>query len=899
MARQAPMWRRYLTFWGRDIDRDLHDEVIFHIDARARELIEQGWDVASAREEARRAFGDVAEIAVQVRRIDRRTERERRITLYLAEIRDDLRFAFRQFRRDPRYWGGIMLTLVVGIATSTSLFAIVDGVLLKPLPYPAPDQLVVLRTFLLPGEYVQTRQRATTMDVAAYYPAPREVTLDIGGQPARLRAAGVTSDLFDVLGVQPILGRRFSRDEMRPDGPGIQGSDFWRTFGVVIISTGVWEQYFGGSPDVIGRTLRVENVSHTIVGVMPAGFNFPARNVALWFPHRIDPADLWTGNVAAMIGRLRPDHTVGQARAELRTLMPTYLEFIPWRRYLQDYGSEADVQPFAESVVGGARRVLLVLLAAIGVVLLVLCVNVANLLLARGVARHREMVTRAALGADRWRLARQVIVESLTVSTVSGVAGVLLAASTTRALVRMLPADLPRIEEIGPDLRVVTFALVMSAAVGLVFGLLPALRATSAGRGLITRSSDPLVVDARERYVSGLLVALQFSMAVVLGSAAVLLLQSLGNLTAVNPGFRPERLVTARVAPPGFAQRDQTARYLLAERLLDELRARPAVESAALASALPFDQGLFGTVFRIEGRSGPGQASAAGATYLGVTDRYFATMGTPIIAGRDFNHEDGLTSPRVAMISERTARQHWGDQSPIGARIRFTDQRQFMIGPDGEEPFFTIVGVVGDTRFSSLTDHAPPMVYLPLSQFWDIESLRAVVRTRGTNTVRADDLQGLVSRLDRGASVSDVQTFDTRLGETIARPRFAAYLLAAFGAVAVFLAAVGAYGVLSHAMNRRSHEIGVRLALGASGREVFGLLFRHGMTLTVAGLAAGIPAAVASMRFVSALLFGVEPANPRVFAGVAAVLLLVGVCVSYVPAWRARQVDPIIALRCE
>lgn len=888
------MWRRYLTFWGRDIDQDLSDEVTFHIDARTRELIERGWDPVSARAEAERAFGDVAAIAAQVRRIDRRADQERRVTQYLAEIRDDVRFALRQFRRYPRYWGGIVVTLVVGIATSTSLFTIVDGVLLKPLPYRAPEQLVLLSTLNLPGEYIETRARARTMDVAAYYPAPREVTLDISGKPARLRAAGVTSDLFDVLGVQPILGRPFLRDEMRPNGPGIQGSDFWRTFGVVIISTSIWEQYFGRSQDVVGRRLQIENTPHTIVGVMPAGFNFPARDIALWFPHNIDPANPWSGNVATMIGRLRPGHTVEQARAEFRALMPTFLELIPWRRYLRNYGREADVQPLAESIVGGARRVLLVLVAAIGAVLLVLCVNVANLLLARGVSRHREMVTRAALGAARARLARQVIVESLTVSMVSGVAGVLLALTLTRALVRVLPTDLPRIEEIGLDLRVFAFAFGISAVVGLAFGLLPALRATSAGRGLLDRTSD-----ARERYASSALVALQFSMAVVLVSAAVLLLQSLWNLDAVNPGFRPERLVTARVAPPGFGRRDQAAKYLFAEQLRNELRAPPAVESAALASAVPFDQGLFGTVFRIEGGAVQDPASAASAMYLGVTSGYFATMGTSVIEGRDFTDADGLTSPRVAVISDRTKRRYWVDRSPIGARIRFTDQRQFMIGADGEEPFFTIVGVVGDTRFASLTDDVPPLVYLPLSQFWDIDSLRVVVRTSGTSTVSARDLQGLVSRLDRTVPVSDVQTVEARLSETIARPRFAAYLMAAFAVVVVFLAAVGAYGVLSHAMNRRMREIGVRLALGASGREVSGLLFRHGMTLTLVGLAVGIPTAAASMRFVSALLFGVEPANALVFAGVSTVLLLVGVCVSYVPARRARRIDPIAALRCE
>jgi predicted permease len=683
---------------------------------------------------------------------------------------------------------------------------------------------------------------------------------------------------------------------MRPDGPGIHGRDFWRTFGVVIISAGVWQEYFGGSRDVVGQTLRIENVPHTVVGVMPASFHFPNRGIALWFPHNIDPGDLWSGNVATMIGRLRPGYTVEQARAELRALMPTFLELIPWRRYVQDYGREADLKPLNESVVGGARRVLLVLLAAIGVVLLVLCVNVANLLLARGVSRHREMVTRAALGAGRARLARQVIVESLTVSMASGIVGVLVSGVSMRVLVRMLPADFPRIEQIGLDLRVLAFALAISAAVGLAFSLLPAFRATSSGRRLLVRSSDG-VLDSRERYVSSVLATLQFSMAVVLATAAVLLLQSLWNLTAVDPGFRTERLMTARVAPPGFTQREPAAKYLFAGQLLEAVRAMPAVESAGLASAIPFDQGLFGTVFRIEGRTEP--AAAAGATFLGVTGGYFTAMGIPVSEGREFTDADGMKSPRVAMISARTARKHWGNQSPIGKRIRFVDQRQFMIGTDGEEPFFTVIGIVGDTRFANLTTDVPPMVYIPLSQFWDLESIRVVLRTAGTNAVSASQLQGLVSRLDRATPVSDVQTFDARLGETIARPRFAAYLLITFAVVVVFLAAVGTYGVLSHAMNRRIPEIGVRLAFGASGRHVFGLLFRHGLTLTLAGLAVGLPAAAASTRFLSALLFGVEAASAPVFAGVSAVLLLVGVCVSYMPARRARQVDPMVALRCE
>jgi putative ABC transport system permease protein len=386
-------------------------------------------------------------------------------------------------------------------------------------------------------------------------------------------------------------------------------------------------------------------------------------------------------------------------------------------------------------------------------------------------------------------------------------------------------------------------------------------------------------------------------MAVVLATAAVLLLQSLSNLTGVDPGFRPERLVTARVAPPGFAQRDPAAKTSFAEQLLDTMRAMPGVDAAALASAIPFDQGQFGTVFRIAGRADP--ESAAGATLLGVTRGYFATMGTPIVEGREFTDADGMRSPRVAMVSDRTARRYWGSESPIGKRIRFTDQRQFMIGADGEEPFFTIVGVVGDTRFASLTAEVPAMLYVPLSHYWDVESLRVVLRTAGERTVTISGLQALVSRLEPATPVSDVRTFDSRLGDTLARARFAAYLLTVFAVVAVFLAAIGAYGVLSYALSRRVREIGVRLALGAGGREVFGLLFRHGMTLTLAGLAIGIPAAAASTRFLSALLFGVESADASVLAGVSVVLLLVGVCVSLVPARQAGRLDPMVVLRPE
>lgn len=886
MTGKTPMWRRYLTLVRRDIRRDVREEVQFHIDERARELMDDGWPEAAARAEACRVFGDSDLVVEECRRIGARLEKRKKLFGYLADFSADIRFSLRQFKRQPKFWSVIVITLVVGISACTAVFTIVDGVLLKPLPYRNPDRLVHVMSGAWKGIYYHLSQRSETLDLGAYNAGP-EITLSTSDGPVRVAAATVSPEVFQILGVPPAFGRTFWEDESRPGGPSVTGSDSWRTYGVVVLSNRFWQAYLDGDPEVLGRSITIAGMPHTIIGIMPPGFTFPSRETALWLPMSIEPSNnfnMWGANAWSIVGHLRPEASLTAARREIHALIPAIGQlFPPYLSLPENYIAAIPVSPLSEQIVGGVRPELMILLAAIGTVFLILCVNVANLLLARGVGRYRELRTRATLGARRGRLIRQLLVENITASVVAGIAGALLAFALVRILVAFLPADLPRVDEVRVDSRVLLFALGLSITAGLVFGLLPAFRAARSNATTM-RVTGSLGASLGESRISGLLVSLEFALALALVVSASLLVQSLWNLSHVDPGFRPDRLVSARIAPPSSPD-------VLNEDLLARLSSTSGVVSTAIGTSVPFGNDAFTLGFGIEGHDGSDSNPTIADGAVAITPGYLTTVGIPLVEGRAFDDSDRADTMPVALVSQSLARAYWGDTNPIGSRIRLPEQNPV---------WRTVVGVVGNVKWSDLSGADPRLLFLPLSQHDAFSSLRrVVVRTDADPALIAANLRAVVRSLDADTPVSDIQTSSMRIAGSIAQPRFAAYLLAGFAVLALFLAAIGIFGVLSYAMNRRIPEIGMRVALGATDRDVFALLFRHGLKLTLVGIGIGIPLALATARLLHSLLFGVEPTDIRVLATVVLALFAIGIAVSYAPARKAGKIDPMAALRHE
>jgi predicted permease len=824
-------------------------------------------------------------LAVRERRAERAARAHRPITPFRnASMTDsllqDLRFAGRALRRSPGFAAVAVLTLALGVGANTAIFSIVNGVLLRPLALHEPDRLVALGegsrdgsptdvNSTSPGSFLDWRRQARALRIAGW--GGSSGTLTGVGEPERLTGANAIGGLLEVLGVPARLGRTLTEADEDP------ASD-----PVIVLSHAAWRRLYGEDPSVVGRTLTLNGTPRTIVGIMPPDFRFPDGAVEYWVPARFDPAFRANRDqyFIAAVGRLAPGATVERARAEMATIAARLRR--DWPLYNTDL--RIVVRPLQETIVEGARTRLLVLMGAVGFVLLITCANLGNLLLARATGRRREIAIRQALGAGRARVVRQLLTESVLLALAGGAAGVLVGKGLLELLLAApATAALPRADEIALDPRVLLFTLGISVAAGLAFGSLPAWHLA---RG---RSSDALREGARgsggHAWARSALVVSELALAMVLLTGAGLLLRTFALLQRVDPGVATDHLLTFSVSRSG-----ENTGFFPAS--LERVRALPGVRSAALVSQLPVTGRGIGAWFNRLDRPLPPGVTPDAEAYRVVTPEYFATVGLPLLRGRLLSPDDRRGRAAV-VVSEALARKHYRGEDPLGKDI-------YLGAPDNR--LFdraTIVGVVGDTRDAGLGSDPLPTVYIPLAVMPEWPFLSYVIRTAGDPAAIAGAARAAIRELDAAAPIRDVRTFDAVLAESVAPARWSLILLGAFAAVALVMAALGVFGVLTFAVTQRTRELGIRIALGAAPAAVRRMVVRQGLGLATGGLALGAAGALTLTRLMTSLLYGVAPHDPATIAGVALLLLAVALLASWLPARRATRVDPMVALRTE
>jgi predicted permease len=869
---------------------DVDEELELHLDLVAEELVGEGWPPEAARVEARQRFGDLEGTRRYCRELDARKEMQMKWTESLGDLGQDLRFGGRQLLKSPGFTLVAVLTLALGIGATTAIFSVVYGVLLRPLPYSQPDELVrplfrsregqLSGAFSAPN-FVDLRAQSKTLSGVAAV-AGGTFNLSAAGtgdssEPERLQGASVSADFFKVLGVRPLAGRTFAAGEDKADAPL-----------VAVISEELWRRRFGGDPGIVGRSLTLNGRPHTVVGIMARGSQVPSA-ADVWVPLVFSPKDL-AGRGAvwfAAIARLAPGATMDRARAETGVFGRRLAEQYPEAN--AGYTENMTVESMKERVVGDTRKPLFILLGAVGLVLLVACVNVANLLLVRAAGREGEVVVRAALGAGRMRIIRQLLTESVVLALAGGAAGVALAAWLTRALVARAPREIPRLEEIGLDGTALLFALGVSLLTGVLFGLAPALQASRTDLSKVLREGTRGSKGRGTSRARGALVVIETALAVVLLAGAGLLIRSFLRLQEVDPGFKPEGAVTFRLEPPQAKYPGEPQLRAFTSALVERMERLPGVTSAAATVyGMPFQGNINVLTFSIEGRPPAPPGKEEILRVASATPGYFETLGMPIVRGRAFTPRDRDGAPLVAVINEAAVRRHFPGQDPLGQRI--------VIGM-GEPLTFEVVGVVGDFKQDALELKIDPQIFLSYDQDPGPE-LSVVVRTRDPEAVMAA-ARAQVRELDPALPLFGLQPMTEVVATSTAAQRFYMLLLGGFAAVSLVLAAIGIYGVIAYAVRQRTQEIGIRIALGATGDRVTRMVVGQGMVLAGTGAVLGLVAALLATRGLQSLLFEVKASDPTIYAGVAAVLVLVAAFASYLPARRAAQTDPQLALRGE
>jgi predicted permease len=885
--------RRWFTRqrWERDMTEELRD----HIERQTAANIAAGMAPEEARRHAKAHFGAVDGVKENCR--------EERRGHWFEALWADVRFGFRMLRKNPAFTIVAVLTLALGIGASTAVFSVVNAILLKPLPYPNPERILIpwrlppagvnLGFPELPWGRVETeflfQESKTFQSLGAF----KSDTFNLTGsdEPVRLDGLRASAGFFPAMGISPALGRAFTAEE---DQPGHNRE--------VILSGSLWRETFGRDPGILGRVIELNGEPYTVIGVMPPGFAFPRseemppifnlpREIQLWVPLALPPGPLIPAESSelAVIGRVKPGITIDQAQAEMNVLGKRLDSQYP----LAKGWFETRVAPLSHQIAGTTRRPLLLILGAVGIVLLIACSNVASLLLARTLGRGREFTLRAALGAGRSRLVRQLLTESVLLASVGGVVGLLFANAGIYFAKIFGPSNIPRLREVGLDVWVFSFTLAITFITGVLFGLAPAIGASRQNLVEALKEGGQRIGGGTSgsRLRKGLLVS-EVALALVLVVAAGLLTQTFFRLLAMDPGFSPARVLTFELSLPALKYTDQQHIAALYQSVLQRLRALPGANSVGIVETLPLGGATESTGLRFSDSPNAARKENPFANYTIISPGFFDAAGTPILRGRDFQETDAANSQPVAIINSAMAKKFWPGEDPIGKQVA-PGSRLY--------PIETIVGVVADVKHLSLREEPPPEMYVPYTQkVWpSLLTMDVVLRTSVDPTAMTSSAREAVHSVDSDLPVAKVATLATLVDDSMTQQRFSVLLLGSFGAIALLLASIGMYGVISYSVVQRTQEIGIRMALGAERRNVLGMVLGQGARLSGLGIAIGIVAALAVTRLMDGFLYGVRATDPLTFVGVSLLLLAVALLACYIPARRAMRVDPMIALRYE
>lgn len=810
----------------------------------------------------------------------------------------DFRFALRALKKHPSTTVIIVVALALGIGANTAIFSLLTAVMLRPLPYQNPDRLVAIwqtayerdmdRIPVGIGDfYYWTENSQLLEDVALYRDTTFNVTGD--GDPESVESAEVTSNFFDLLGVRPALGRSF-----RP------GEDQDGAEQIVIVSDGFWKRRYGGDPGVVGRRITLDDESYTIVGVLPTRLRMPGIGTfEIFVPAQISAEDrqvqMRFGHSA--VGRLKAGVSEEQARAELTSLAKQLEESHPNVRE----GIGADLRFLREDVIRDVRPALLILLSAVGFVLLIACANAANLLLARALGRSREVAVRSALGADRLRLIRQFLTESVVLSLLGGALGLLVAVALIPFLIALSPGNLPQLDDVGLDLPILLFTLAVALITGIVFGLTPALQASRVSFSQTLKEGSRGVVGGRgSQRLRNLLVASEVALAMILLIGAGLMMRSLLLLQRVDPGFRADHLLILDLELPRAKYSDDSQQIAFFQQAVNRLKELPGVKGVGAVSDLPFSQSVSKQLFTIEGRPARTMTDVPASDYRQISPEYIEAMEIRLVRGRDFQPQDQPGAVPVVLVNETLARRYFPGEEAVGRKIRLGAPENLEPSEGEASPWLTIAGVVRDVRNTGLNQPAEPEIYALHQQADSARSSMSIaVRTEGDPALSAQAVREAVWTVDPNLPISNLSTMEELMAESTSQTRFTFLLLAFFAVTALILAAIGIYGVMSYFVNQRTQEIGLRQALGAGRGDILKLIVRQGLILSVVGLLVGLAAAFALSRYMASQLFEVSSHDPFTFAGISLLLLLVAFLASTVPALRATRVQPMAALRLD